>query len=77
MLHNLLSGPVPQFVYGAASIGAQSYVINFGLCGGPLEQCKSSSSPRVMLLLLNLVNIVVLLFSLNHSNEKIIMYHIS
>ncbi|CAB4291094.1 unnamed protein product [Prunus armeniaca] len=52
-------------------MGAQSYVINFGFCGGPLELCKSSSSLRMMLLLLNLVlnvDITILLF---HSIEKL------
>lgn len=37
--NNFLSGPVPNFAI--ASVTKESYVNNSGLCGGPLEPCKS------------------------------------
>ncbi|THG01379.1 hypothetical protein TEA_006330 [Camellia sinensis var. sinensis] len=36
--NNLLSGPVPDF--RSASVTAESYANNEGLCGGPLKCCK-------------------------------------
>ncbi|KAM5562896.1 putative inactive leucine-rich repeat receptor-like protein kinase [Rosa sericea] len=38
--NNLLHGPVPDFV--VASVTADSYANNPGLCGGPLKSCRSS-----------------------------------
>ncbi|CAA0842424.1 Probably inactive leucine-rich repeat receptor-like protein kinase [Striga hermonthica] len=43
---NQLTGPVPNF-YNFSSIGADSYMGNPGLCGGPgLHLCQDSADPR-------------------------------
>lgn len=39
--NNLLTGPVPIFVN--ASVTAENYANNPGLCGGPLDRCSSPS----------------------------------
>ncbi|KAL6211039.1 hypothetical protein ACLB2K_016267 [Fragaria x ananassa] len=42
--NNQLSGPVPNFNNG--TIGVESYANNHGLCGAPLESCRSSSQNK-------------------------------
>ncbi|XP_050366351.1 probably inactive leucine-rich repeat receptor-like protein kinase At5g48380 [Argentina anserina] len=40
---NQLSGPVPNFGAKDASIGADSYANNPGLCGSPLKSCQAAA----------------------------------
>ncbi|KAL6217860.1 hypothetical protein ACLB2K_011077 [Fragaria x ananassa] len=52
--NNQLSGPVPNFNNGTigvfssntGTIGVESYANNHGLCGAPLESCRSSSQNK-------------------------------
>ncbi|KAF2325585.1 hypothetical protein GH714_030812 [Hevea brasiliensis] len=38
--HNLLSGPVP--IFANATVSADAYANNNGLCGGPMKRCPES-----------------------------------
>nr|XP_016479812.1 PREDICTED: probably inactive leucine-rich repeat receptor-like protein kinase At5g48380 [Nicotiana tabacum] len=42
--NNKLTGPVPNFI--KATISAESYANNLGLCGGPLKPCYSVGVPK-------------------------------